>query len=51
MPVWGSQAASADPGAPRADSLSSTRLRDLGFEADQMAGSIDFAKGQHFRHF
>ena len=31
------------------DALSSTRLRDLGFEADQVGGRIDHAKAQHHR--
>jgi hypothetical protein len=36
---------------PAVDGLSTKRLRDLGFQADQVGGNIDFAKGQHYRHF
>ncbi len=43
--------ASDAPEGPGIDRLSSTRLRDLGFEPDQVGGRIDFAKGQHHRHF
>jgi hypothetical protein len=36
---------------PTIDSLSAARLRDLGFERDQVGSSIDFAKGEHQRFF
>ncbi|EYD77106.1 hypothetical protein Rumeso_01365 [Rubellimicrobium mesophilum DSM 19309] len=53
--VWlmrlGRQEAAAGASAnPTVGALPSARLRDLGFEADQVGGSIDFAKGQHYRH-
>ena len=33
--------------AGRLRDLPAARLRDLGFEPDQVGGNIDFAKGQH----
>ena len=42
---------SHEPRATSADALPAARLRDLEFEADQVGGSIDFAKGQHQRFF
>jgi len=48
------QKRTTSPEAPhslRIDRMRSARLRDLGFEADRLGGTIDFAKGQHHRHF
>lgn len=44
---WRAKARPERLGSASADSLPAARLRDLGFEADQVGGSIDFAKGQH----
>ena len=40
---------SGDPGRVGAGTLPAARLRDLGFEADQVGGNIDLAKAQHHR--
>lgn len=48
--MWRKVGAKPDPTSPRVDALPPARLRDLGFEADQVGGSIDSAKGQHHRH-
>ena len=45
-----STASAQSPSNPGVEALSTTRLRDLGFDADQLGGSIYFAKGQHYRH-
>jgi hypothetical protein len=42
---------SNEPKGTNADTLPSAQPPDLGFEADQMSGNIDFAKGQHQRFF
>ncbi len=49
MGVFQAQAPSGDSASLGAADLPVVRLRDLGFEADGLGESIDFAKGQHHR--
>ena len=51
MGVRLSEASVDSPTGACATDLPPARLRDLGFEADQVGRNIDFAKGQHHRHF
>lgn len=46
-----STASAEGPSNLGVEELSTPRLRDLGFDADQLGSSISFAKGQHYRHF